>query len=237
MIKLPNNLSYKKIESIFSHAANAAHLPFEDAPETFYVIRVHVATNILSSIVVDVLMVERQLFDASIHFEAVGVEPPFFAHLALDDPEQDLDIEFLFLELHIHPAGLTRKQTNNGQFICAMASFGLDPADVQLLVLSLPSDVRLVHLDDPVKRLRSVGCHDDAQMMGDESRGLLADTRVFSDPSRRPLTKKNRCNDFPLFVCNPEFWNRIQVTARFSSTALTFTFVSSELPKPAVATK
>lgn len=94
MVEFPHNLSDEKMESIFSHSSDTTHLPLEDAPESFDVIRMNISSHILSAIMVDVLMTEGSLRNTPIHLEAIRVELAFFASLAFDDAKQDLDLKF-----------------------------------------------------------------------------------------------------------------------------------------------
>lgn len=183
MIKLPNNFSHKKVEPIFSHATNTTHLPFENAPEAFYIVSVDVAANVLAAVMVDVLVTKRTFRNASIHLEAVRVESALFAHLTLDDGKQNLYPELPWLQLHIHLAGLTRKQAHDWQLIRPVASFGLYSPDMKLLVLSLPSNVRLIHFYDARKRCRDVTSHNGAQVMDGTLCGLEAHPSFLGDAS------------------------------------------------------
>lgn len=237
VIKLPDNLTNEKVEPISSHTADASHLALHDAPETFDVVGVDVTAHVLIPGVVDELMNVTEIRNSAIHFEAVGVDARAWDNAFLNGGKDVRDVEFLRLDVDKDLAGISAKEANDGQFICAVASLSFNAANVQPLVLPLPANVRLVHLDDARKRHRNFCSHDRAQMMGREPRGFLADTDLFCNTGCSTFTKKDCHNNPPLFLRDPKSLYRIYRTTEFSLTFLALEFFSPELPKSAVATK
>lgn len=204
MVKLPDDLTDEQVQSISSHTTDTTHPPFHDAPETLDVVGVDVAPDHFTAIVVDVLVNESAFPDASIHLEAVRVELSFLAHLTLDDVEKYFDVELLLLELDIHLACISTKEPDNGQFIRSMSTFALDPTNVQLLILSLSADIRLIHLTDTVKRIRSIHCHDNSKMMCHLLCSLETHARFFCHTFLCTLAQERRDDLLPRRSRDPE---------------------------------
>lgn len=130
MVEPPDDFSDEEMKVFSSHPTNATHLAFEDSPKSFDVVRVDVASNILTSVMIYEAMDISVLGDAAVHLEAVGVNRRTTRNVLTDHPADKTDIKFLRFHEYKDFAGIARKQADDGQFIRSMALLGLDASNV-----------------------------------------------------------------------------------------------------------
>lgn len=81
-----------------------------------------------------------------------------------------------------------------------MTFLGCDLPYVELLVLALSTDVRLVHLDGTLKDLRTMRCHAATNVLQHAMYLVLAEPSFFCDAEDTPLPKKRMHDTLPLLL-------------------------------------
>lgn len=136
------------MKSFASYSTNASHLSFHDTPEAFDVVGVDIPPDVLVPLVVYVLVDVTEFRETTIHLETIGIDFGFRNNTLMDGLENVSNIELPGLDVDEDFSRGTAKQADNRELVRSMTTFAFEASNVEFLVLPLPSDVGLVHLDD-----------------------------------------------------------------------------------------
>lgn len=204
MVEAPRLFTKKQCEPVTTHAARDLESSFEESPETFDTVGVHIAPDIYTALVVD-LFVREEVEDVRISAPSVGVDER--AWLCMRTQERNQRDAFEIGNGRSDDLSrCTAQHAEDGLFARSMTAFGTLPADAPRLVSPLTANECLIDFHCSCKWCWNIFCHEDTQVVQHSLYAVTFDTSRFCNSHICAITQKLSYNFFPLLAgCRESF--------------------------------